>query len=74
MILICAISQGYIIGNDELQSGSNWYFWELVVVSRKIAIIIISVCFLIFACIGISFVFVRILNPIVYGFVLNIFH
>ncbi len=37
--------QGYQIGNAESQDDDDksWYYWELVVVSRKIAIIIISV-------------------------------
>jgi hypothetical protein len=36
------VSQGYEIGNADGE-GTSWYFWELIVVSRKIAIIIISV-------------------------------
>jgi hypothetical protein len=39
--------QGYLIKKEDRQSGdASWYYWELVVVSRKIAIIIISVFFL----------------------------
>ena len=37
--------QGYRIGNADSEDNDeeSWYYWELVVVSRKIAIIIISV-------------------------------
>jgi hypothetical protein len=37
--------QGYRIGNADSEDSDeeSWYYWELVVVSRKIAIIIISV-------------------------------
>ena len=33
--------QGYLIGVNE--GDDSWYFWELLVVARKIAIIVISV-------------------------------
>ncbi len=40
---LSAYWQGYRIGNAETEDEESWYYWELVVVSRKIAIIIISV-------------------------------
>ena len=35
--------QGYLIGENE--GDDSWYYWELLVVARKIAIIVISVRF-----------------------------
>lgn len=42
-VLIVHTTQGYLIGENE--GDDSWYYWELLVVARKIAIIVISVRF-----------------------------